>query len=379
MEKELHIICPDVPCPADYGCVIDIMNRIRALHAAGIRIHLHYFSDNQCTIPIELTSFCRSVYLYAPRAKKQCGNNALPYNIAARINDLLIGRLNADDHPILIEGLSCTGIIPFLKNIRRSVCIRMHTNEELYYKALAQTSSGIFKKFYYAAEGRHIKKYIATLPKQTLLACVSEPDRFFFKELGFNNAFFLPTFPNWQRVNSLEGIGTHCLFHGTLSVPDNEQAALWLLHKVFNKVRVPFIIAGKDPSRQLQKAAALCEHTCLVSNPCESEINDLVQKAHINILPNLNKNCTGTRLKLLHALYSGRHCVTTPSMIAESGLEATCHIGTTPNALASIISQLYYKPFEADEIHLRKTLVEKTFNNSRNTACLMNQLWLPTP
>ncbi|AHF17320.1 glycosyltransferase family 4 protein [Niabella soli] len=375
MEKELHIVCPDVPCPADYGCIIDIMNRIRALHASGIRIHLHYFSENHSNAPRELHSFCQSVCLYEPRNKRQCSGASLPYNVAARINDLLIERLNADDHPILIEGLSCTGIIPFLKNNQRSICVRMHTNEELYYQELARSTTGLFKKFHYAAESRHIKKYTAALPKNVLLACVSDPDLSFFRERGFENIFRLPTFPNWQRVNSLEGIGTHCLFHGKLSVPDNEQAALWLLHKVFNKVRVPFIIAGKDPSRQLQKAAALCEHTCLVSNPCESEINDLVQKAHINILPNLNKNCTGTRLKLLHALYSGRHCVTTPSMIAESGLGATCHIGTTPNALASIISQLYYKPFEEDEIQLRKALVEKTFDNSKNTACLIDHLW----
>lgn len=364
-----------MPWPADYGCAIDIMNRIRALHASGLQIHLHCFNDEPCNIPRELSSFCRSTYFYERKKRKQCSDASLPYAISSRISDLLITRLNEDDHPILIEGLYCTGIIPFIRNSKRGICVRLHNNEELYYRDLARTSSGFFKKLYYAAEGRHIKKYIATLPRNILLACISEQDVHFFKQLGFDNVFFLPTFPNWQQVNSLEGIGTHCLFHGKLSVPDNEQAALWLLHKVFNKVRVPFIIAGKDPSRQLQKAAALCQHTCLVSNPCESEINDLVQKAHINILPNLNKNCTGTRLKLLHALYSGRHCVTTPSMITGSGLEAACHIGTTSNAIASIISQLYYKPFEEDEIKLRKALVEKTFDNTRNTSSLISHLW----
>ncbi len=365
----------DVPWPADYGGVIDMMNRIRAFNRLGVKIHLHYFSYNERGTPQELKAFCETVNIYGRKKKSECLNLSLPYIVSSRINGQLIDRLNQDNHPILLEGLHCTGIIPALTNKGRKICVRMHNNEELYYKELARATSDLFKKLYFNAESRLIKKYTLTLPKDLLFACISDSDVAFFKDQGFKNTFLLPAFPSWQQVNSLEGMGTHCLFHGKLSVPENEEAALWLLNKVFTKVRVPFIIAGKDPGRQLQKAAALCQHTCLVSNPCESEINDLVQKAHINVLPNFNKNITGTRLKLLHSLYSGRHCVTTPAMVEGTGLETACHIGTTSNAFASIISQLYYKPFEEDEINLRKNLVEKTFDNNKNTATLIHHLW----
>ncbi|ANH81020.1 mannosyltransferase [Niabella ginsenosidivorans] len=375
MNKQIHMVCLDVPWPADYGGVIDMMNRIRAFNRLGVKVHLHYFSYNERGTPAELNAFCETVNVYCRKKKSECLNLSLPYIVSSRINEQLIGRLNQDGLPILLEGLHCTGIIPYINNKSRKICVRMHNNEELYYKDLARATSDLFKKLYFSTESKLIKKYTLTLPRNLLLACVSDKDVAFFNELGFENAFLLPTFPSWQEVNSLEGMGTHCLFHGNLSVPENEEAALWLLNKVFTKVRVPFIIAGKSPGRQLQKAAALCQHTCLVSNPCESEINDLVQKAHINVLPNFNKNITGIRLKLLHSLYSGRHCVTTPAMVASTGLETACHIGTSSNAIASIISRLYYKPFEEDEIALRKTLVEKTFDNNKNTATLISHLW----
>ncbi|MBZ4191774.1 glycosyltransferase family 4 protein [Niabella beijingensis] len=374
MQLHLHIVCLDVPWPADYGGVIDMLNRIRAFNRMGVKVHLHYFSYNERGVPKELNAFCESVHVYERRKKTECLNLSLPYIVSSRVNQELAEQLSKDNYPVLLEGLHCTGIIPFIGG-NRMICVRMHNNEEVYYKELARATSDLFKKLYYTTESRLIKKYVPTLPKNLLLACVSEADVDFFKELGFDNTFLLPTYPSWQEVNSLEGMGTHCLFHGNLSVAENEEAALWLLHKVFNKVRVPFIIAGKDPGRQLQKAASLCQHTCLISNPSESEINDLVQKAHINVLPNFNKNITGIRLKLLHSLYSGRHCVTTPAMVTGTGLEPACHIGSNSNAIASIISQLYYKPFEDEEIKLRKQLVEQTFNNDKNTTQLMQRLW----
>lgn len=375
MQQHLHIVCLDVPWPANYGGVIDMMNRIRALNRHGVKVHLHYFSYNERGVPNELNIFCESVHVYERRKKTECLNLSLPYIVSSRINRELTAQLNKDNHPVLLEGLHCTGILPFLENKERKICVRMHNNEEVYYKELARATSDLFKKLYYTTESRLIKKYVPTLPRNLMLACVSEADTRFFEEQGFANAFLLPTYPSWQEVNSLEGMGTHCLFHGNLSVPENEEAALWLLSKVFNKVRVPFIIAGKDPGRPLQKAASLCQHTCLIGNPSESEINDLVQKAHINVLPNFNKNITGIRLKLLHSLFSGRHCVTTPAMVSGTGLEGACHIGNNSNAIASIISQLYYKPFDEDEIRFRKTLVEKSFNNDLNTTSLIRKLF----
>jgi hypothetical protein len=376
MEKRLHIVCLDVPWPADYGGAIDMMNRIKTLHELGIGIHLHYFSYNERGIPNELNQFCESIQVYEREKINNGFSFSTPFIVASRINDKLIDRLQEDDYPILLEGIHTTGILSRLDRQRRKIVVRMHNEESLYYKELARAESGILKKIYFQHESRLLRKYNHHLPDDCTYACISEDDAVLFKdEYKLSQVEFLPSFVSWNSVSSEEGQGSLCLFHANLSVPENEEAALWLLCKVFTKARLPLVIAGKKPSRRLQKLAGLCQHTCLVADPGEREMSDLVKKAHINVLPCFNKNVTGVRLKLLHTLFEGRHCVVNESMVAGTGLEGACHIGTNANAFASIITQLYHQPFTREEIILRKQLLGQTYNNEKNAKKLLQWLW----
>src|SRR5213075_3575881 len=142
-----------------------------------------------------------------------------------------------------------------------------------------------------------------------------------------------------------------------------------LLNKVFSLTNIPFIIAGKDPSPQLIRRIQKNKNARFVSNPPDAELNDLISKAHIHVLPSFNK--TGIKLKLINALYNGRHCVVNDEAVEGSGLEDACHIGTTSMAIASIITQLYHHPFGEEEINLRKKLLGKLFNNKANAQKLI--------
>ncbi len=376
MSRQLHIVCLDVPWPADYGGAIDMMNRIMMFKKMGIGIHLHYFSYNERGTPNELNQFCETIHVYERKKGHRGFSATLPYIVASRMNDELVHNLQQDNHPVLLEGLHCTGILSQLDLRNRKVIVRMHNEESIYYKELAGAESSLFKKIYFLRESRLIKKYNRKLPGECLYACLSEDDICIFKEeYHLEHTKYLPIFPAWQEVKSEEGMGNLCLYHGNLSVPENEKAAIWLLQNVFTKIRKPFVIAGKKPSNRLQKMAHLCQHTCLVADPSETEINDLIRKAHINVLPCFNKNITGIRLKLLHALFEGRHCVVNEAMVKGTGLEAACHTGTTANAFASIIAQLYHQPFTKEEIVLRKKLLGDTYNNEKNTRQLIAYLW----
>ena len=376
MKKELHIVCLDVPWPADYGGAIDMMNRIKMFHQLGILIHLHYFSYNERGTPNELNQFCETINVYS-REKIHSGFSLkTPYIVSSRINEQLIERLKKDKHPILLEGIHCAGILPRLDRQNRKVVVRMHNEESVYYKELARAEHSLLKKLFFYNESRLIKKFSHHLPGDSVYACISENDATILEnEYKLNTVKFLPAFPAWQNVIGQEGQGNLCLYHGNLSVPENEKAAAWLICKVFTKARVPFVIAGKKPSKRLQKIAGLCQHTCLVADPSETEMDDLVHKAHIHVLPCFNKNVTGIRLKLLHALFEGRHCVVNDPMVSGTGLEDACHIGNSATAFASIILQLYHQPFTKEEIILRKQLLGTTYDNEKNTRQLIQWLW----
>lgn len=376
MTRHLHIVCLDVPWPADYGGAIDMMNRIIMLKKMGVSIHLHYFSYNERGTPNELNQFCDSIHVYERKTGRKGVSRKLPYIVASRINEDLVHQLQKDKYPILLEGIHCTGILAQLDTSDRKVLVRMHNDESEYYRELARAEPSFWKKFYFKRESRLIEKYSRQLPDTCTYACISKDDMQRMKQAGrLHSVEYIPAFPSWQQVGGEEGAGNLCLYHGNLSVPENEEAAMWLLRKVFTRVRKPFVIAGKQPSRRLKKMAHLCQHTCLVADPSDAELNDLVRKAHINILPCFNKNMTGMRLKLLHVLFEGRHCIVNEPMVRGTGLEGACHVASTADAFASVIMQLYHQPFTGEEILLRKRLLGDTYDNEKNTRQLIQYLW----
>lgn len=373
MSPHLHIVCLDVPWPADYGGAIDMLYKIDSLQKAGIKIHLHYFSYNQRGNSSELNRYCESIHVYERKTGRKGLSAKLPYIVASRINEELINNLNKDEYPVLLEGIHCTGIIPSI-NKNKKIIVRLHNDEQQYYQQLAVSTGNLFKKLYFRRESRLLTKYQHSLPQHCIYACITEKDAAVFQDkYKLKNVFFVPAFIPYGEIKSEEGIGNFCLYHGNLSVPENEKAALWLLNKVFPKIKVPLVIAGKNPSTRLDKMAQLCQHTSLVANPSETELNDLVKKAHIHILPSFSK--AGIKIKLLHALFEGRHCIVNDTMIDGTGLDAACHIATNANAFASIIMQLQHQPFTTEEIMLRKKMLENIYDNKKSAEQLIQYLW----
>ena len=373
LDRHLHIVCLDIPYPADYGGSIDMFERIISLHRTGVKIHLHYFDYRGTVHTGPLNQYCETINSYKRITGLKGFSFRLPYIVASRNNKNLIENLNKDHHPVFIEGVHCAGIIPAIQKKKRKITVRLHNDESDYYEGLYRSEKKILKKIYFRHESWLLRKYQHKLPEDCLYLCVTDSDLRKFKDVShLTNVKKMPSFLAWQRVKSLEGKGNFCLYHGNLSICENEKAAIWLLDKVFKKIKLPFIIAGKNPSKSLDKIAHLCKHTCLVANPSEDEINDLIQKAHINILPSFNT--TGLKLKLLHALFEGRHCVVNKAAVDGTGLEDVCHIGDDAAQLAEIITELYHIPFPAEEIASRKKMFCNSYNNAKS-AELLNQ-WL---
>ena len=373
MEKHLHIVCLDVPYPVDYGGVFDLFYKITALDEKGIQIHLHCFEYGRGQ-QSELEKYCTEVYYY-PRKKGHKGiSNTLPYIVSSRINDALTARLLKDDYPILMEGIHCSYLLlnPAFSN--RRVYLRIHNVEYRYYHQLASSTHNLVKKLYYHHESTLLKKYEKRIANKAVLLTVSGTDSVIYRsEFDATSIHDLPVFLPFKEISSPTGVGCFCLYHGNLSVPENEKAACFLLKEVFNDLSIPFVIAGKTPSRKLERLAHQQKNTCLVANPSWNEMQDMISKAQINIIPSFNS--TGIKLKLINVLFNGRHCVVNEATVAGSGLEATCHIGLTATAMKNILIQLYHQPFSEEEITLRKNILEPIFNNNRNAEQLITWIW----
>ncbi|MCW3087982.1 MAG: glycosyltransferase [Sediminibacterium sp.] len=373
MEKHLHIISFTVPYPADYGGVIDVFYSLAALQSQGVQIHLHCFQYGREEQP-ELEKYCASVQYYERHTGHKALSNTVPYIVSSRRNEQLLQTLLRDDHPILMEGVHCSWLLSDARFTNRKCFVRLHNAEFLYYRQLAAHTSSLPRKLYYWMESRLLRAYEKKIASKAVFWAMTDNDATIYREqLGCERIQRLPLFiPDW-KVRPPEGMGTYCLYHGDLGVDANEEAVRWLLKKVFSQLKVSFVIAGKNPSEKLQQLVQATAQSCLVANPSEKEMQDLVAKAHIHVLPSYTT--TGTKVKLLNVLFNGRHCVVNDATIAGSGLATCCHTGTTANAFREIIAQLYHQPFTAEETELRKRLLNGLFNNEANAKQQVKWIW----
>ncbi|MFQ6928966.1 MAG: hypothetical protein ACLRS8_15320 [Parabacteroides merdae] len=106
MERYLNIIAFNIPWPANYGGIIDVYYKIKALHQCGVKIILHCFEYERAHSP-ELEAICEKVFYYRRHTGLRTNITLLPYNVYSRKHPELIANLLKNDYPILFEGLHC--------------------------------------------------------------------------------------------------------------------------------------------------------------------------------------------------------------------------------------------------------------------------------
>lgn len=360
--KRLHIVCLDAPSPPNYGGVYDLFYKIPALAAQGYRIHLHYFQYGKNRSASGLESYCEKINTYTRSGFFTTIHSHLPYIVSSRKNRTLLRNLLADNDPILVEGVHCTGLIHKLQT-GRCVMVRMHNNEAAYYHYLAQHERNFLKRLYLRREAKLLSAYQKKLPKEALYLFVSLNDEVEFRQhYNFQNTITLPIFLPWQHLSGNPGAGDYCLYHGNLSVPENEAAVLWLVNNLKVQRAAPLVIAGRNPGAFLQRLLSTDSKIKLVANPTAAEMELLIREAHIHLLPSFNN--TGVKIKLLHALFKGRHCITNKAGAAgvnNNGL-FICH---TASEWQECITKLMQQPFEEEDKEKRLALLTQ-YNNQEN-------------
>lgn len=368
---KLHIVSFDVPYPDDYGGVIDVFNRIRHLHTLGIGIILHCFQDGRSEQP-ELKNHVLEVYYY-PRSKSLLKlASTTPFMVSTRCNRDLLNRLKADDHPVLLEGLHCTGLLEELAGGRRRIIVRTHNVEHEYYSSLAMQETSFLKKLYLSRESSKLKRYERILQHADGIASISEKDREHFAK-SFNNVFHLPPFHQFDTMTAKAGTGTYCLYQGNLAVAENHKAAMWLLTEVMPKTNRPLIIAGHHPRHELIRQVQGQKNTQLISDPERIHMEQLISNAHVHLLPTFQS--TGIKLKLIHALFSGRQIVINSQML-QPGLERYVKVADSAEEFASAVERCYQTSFSQQQLAERAEMLEQRFSNARNAALLTDKLQL---
>ena len=369
LQKHLHVISFNVPFPADYGGVIDVFYRLNALKNAGIKIYLHCFDYGRGKHK-ELDAICDVVYYY-PRPKSILYQfSILPFIVNTRRNKELLTNLLANDYPILFEGLHSCYFLDYRKLLGRNKIVRTHNIEHHYYKSLSNKALNFKEQLFFNIEAFRLKRFERILKTANHIAAISETDMVYF-ENKFGKTFLLPpSHPN-EQVVIIGGRGDYILYHGNLSVNENEEAVLFILDRIASNISHKIVIAGKNPSKAIEQKVHLLSNVELKRNPSFKEMSKLVSEAHINLLPTFQP--TGFKLKLLNALFNGRFCIGTTELIEGTGLEELCIVTNSHEKMISEINRLFDSEFTFDEIEKRKALLFK-YSNSAVISSLLNRI-----
>ncbi|MBP6334002.1 MAG: glycosyltransferase [Bacteroidia bacterium] len=364
----MHIVSFDIPFPPDYGGVIDVYYKLKALHAEGIKIILHCFAYGRSPSD-ELEKFCERVYYYPRHTTKSLLFNTLPYIVLSRESESLKANLLEDDSPILMEGLHSTFLLSSPELSDRNKIVRTHNVEHDYYENLARVERNIFKKYYFYNEAGKLKKYESVLKKANAIAAIAPNDVDYYSNL-FSTVSYLPAFHPFDDVSIAPGKSDFAFYHGNLSVGENNEAALFLVNSVFTNAKHKLIIAGSKPSAELIKAVRSNPAVKLLSDQTPGQIYDLVKNAQCNILPTFQS--TGIKLKLLAALFTGRTCIVNTPMVQGTGLSDLCIIADTADQMIQKLDEVMIKEeCNENELATRKSILGKDFSNKANAQKLI--------
>jgi hypothetical protein len=362
METTIQIVAFNIPYPPDYGGVIDIFYKAKALSECGVKVYLHTFEYNRPR-QNELEKHCAKVFYYPRKKGLRYQFSIKPYIVITRVNNQLIKNLASNNSPILFEGLHTCYFLSHSLIKGRIRLVRTHNIEHDYYRKLSQSERNIFKKIYFRVEAFKLKRFEKMLEEADHLLCISPNDNYTFDQ-KFGNALFVPAFHPFNKITSKTGKGNYILFHGNLSVPENIQSVEFLIKYVFPAINHKIVIAGKNPPERLVKKIKQVSNIQLISNPENPEMESLIENAQICLLPTFQD--TGLKLKLLASLFSGRFCISNSLMIYKTGLEHLCQVADTPTEMIRQIEELFPLEFASKEIERRKIILEDTFSNRAN-------------
>lgn len=368
--QKLHIVSLDIPFPPNYGGVIDIFYKAKALKKAGIHITLHCYEYGRGRNH-DFTTIADEVFYYDRPTSMLQNLSLTPFIVKSRVNKELVQNLLKDNGPILMEGTHCSFLLdePLLK--KRVKLVRIHNIEHDYYKALADASSSLFKKLFFYIESYKLKRYDKTLNKASALFCLSDNDLNHYSKIN-SNSFLLPIAFDFETNIHLNNTKQFALYHGNLSVAENEKAVKWIVNTWQNQgINLPLKIAGKSPSNGFKLYLSQYNFIELIENPDDIKMKGLLQLAHIHLLITFQN--TGVKLKLINALINGNHCIANTPMIENTDLESFCVISNSEIELANEIEKLKDIP-QAANLENRISYLNNYYNPDKNIITFINQI-----
>ena len=360
--KSIHVISFDVPYPYDYGGVIDVYHRCKALKESGYYVHLHCFEYGRGERK-ELLDVADVVDYYKRKNSLKSLLSFSPFIVKSRSSQELLNTLIKDKAPILFEGQHTTALLNHKALKHRIKLIRSHNVEHDYYRQLAKVEKNWFKRLFFKIEAYKLKQHERYFTEADKNFTVSHKDQDYF-QVRYKNAYFLPVANPLSWSNKQRDTQPYILMHGNLSVKENEHAVLWALENINKDYNIPFVIAGKNPPKTLTIKIQSYPNTVLHNTPSNEKLNTLIRNAGVNLL--ITFQSTGIKHKLINALCNGGHVLANTTMIKGTGLAHLCTVKDNKEEITKTLASLIAQPMNEADIEQRNSEIKRIYGLARH-------------
>ncbi|RIA10421.1 hypothetical protein OE09_2285 [Flavobacteriaceae bacterium MAR_2010_72] len=342
--KKLHIVTFDNPNPPNFGGAIDVYYKVKYLSKLGVDIYLHLFFDHRDDIK-ELHNFCKKIYVYKRNKSLLQICSIIPYRVKSRTSNEIYENLSNIKAPILFEGLQSTQVLK-RHNFRAPIFLRAHNLEHSYYFGLAKSEQNILKKLVYKIEGYKFRYYERLINKVDVIFSLSKKENDYFIKNYNTKAYYLPVFHANTTISTKEGSGKYALYHGDLSISDNQESVKFLI-SVFSSLEFPLRIAGSKIPGSLKRMVKPFKNISSVCTDNTEELITLIREAHVNVLH--SNQATGTKIKVFYALFNGRHCIVNDNIIDDNQILSLCEVANTKEEYMEVIQKVFELPYKGSD------------------------------
>ncbi|MFY8187335.1 MAG: glycosyltransferase [Flavobacterium sp.] len=376
--NKILIVCGFFPLPMKFGGAIDVLKRIELINTLP-----NYEIDIICTIKsvppqseIDLLSkLVKNIFLVKRNNYLTSLFRSEPLQVCSR-NKIKMLKLDKTYDLTILESEFVGPILENKTLKSKKVALRIHNNEEIYFKGLAKSSNSIFKKAYYFLDAIKLKIYSPKIFNKVDRLWFISSAEYQSNVSNFKNSIHLPTPVNLKfKVNTNNS--KTVIYVCSLFMPNNIDGLVWYLNEVHKKLLsiegYQLIVVGNLGDKKVSDFDFLIKKNKRVS--LHTNVDDLdifYQKSKIFINP--MRMGSGVKLKSINAIENGLLLVSTTV-----GIEG---IGLVPSEmffLADDADNFYQKMFEALHlsIDLKKTITEnaqKFLIQKHDSSILINEL-----
>lgn len=379
----VHVVSFQWPVPANYGGVIDVYHKIRALRNAGTDVALHSFCYRDRLNPDISLSPATRTHLYRRDMSPGKMVGSLPYIVASRKDKALLQSL-ADlpaGTPVIFEGLHTCGYLEHELLKDKIKIVRTHNVEHEYYKALSEKATGM-KKMYLTAEARRLRRFEKVLSNADIILSISPADTAYFSskfpraKVIYVPCFFDDSFQDADaEATSTAEDSPYLLYHGNLGVEENIEAVKYILKHLLPGVSpgVKLIIAGKGASPSLRQAIETARGAELRDTPSAQEMRGLIENATVTLL--LTNQNTGIKLKLLDTITSAKgHILANNDMVGDEALRPLLMVADSPREQLRLINDALKQMPDSGTLLQRRKVIQETFDTAANARRIIDAI-----